>query len=266
MYRQKFFFLLLSHGTLEDVELPKKRGNLWNERFINIPSQSSLLLFFLPFLTRWLSMCSSYGIPLLLLHVTIEGRPHSSARELRGDGLKITPKDGMKEIVEQPKQKEGQDFFQDSQNLYTTSWVSAEKVKFVFLMKNNLFVFVVHVSNLWNHFSAHDKYYVPNNFYHEWGFPLNFFEPRVARKFTLIPLHLLIFTTRVITPSEKKNPSRNRVRKEEELEAVKKWHFSTYSTGVEECVITITRQKPETLFSFIKQIGHMLGMVFTLVL
>ena len=61
-------------------------------------------------------MCSSYGIPLLLLHVTIEGRPHSSARELRGDGLKITPKDGMKEIVEQPKQKEGQDFFQDSQN------------------------------------------------------------------------------------------------------------------------------------------------------
>ena len=67
-------------------------------------------------------MCSSYGIPLLLLHVTIEGRPHSSARELRGDGLKITPKDGMKEIVEQPKQKEGQDFFfQDSQNLYTTS-------------------------------------------------------------------------------------------------------------------------------------------------
>ena len=71
-------------------------------------------------------------------------------------------------------------------------------------MKNNLFVFVVHVSNLWNHFSAHDKYYVPNNFYHEWGFPLNFFEPRVARKFTLIPLHLLIFTTRVITPSEKK--------------------------------------------------------------
>ena len=46
--------------------------------------------------------------------------------------------------------------------------------------------------------------------------------------------------------------------------AVKKWHFSTYSTGVEECVITITRQKPETLFSFIKQIGHMLGMVFTL--
>ena len=120
------FFLLLSHGTLEDVELPKKRGNLWNERFINIPSQSSLLLFFLPFLTRWLSMCSSYGIPLLLLHVTIEGRPHSSARELRGDGLKITPKDGMKEIVEQPKQKEGQDFFQDSQNLYTTSWVSAD--------------------------------------------------------------------------------------------------------------------------------------------
>ena len=110
--------------------LPKKRGNLWNERFINIPSQSSLLLFFLPFLTRWLSMCSSYGIPLLLLHVTIEGRPHSSARELRGDGLKITPKDGMKEIVEQPKQKEGQDFFQDSQNLYTTSWVT--KVKFVF--------------------------------------------------------------------------------------------------------------------------------------
>ena len=56
-------------------------------------------------------MCSSYGIPLLLLHVTIEGRPHSSARELRGDGLKITPKDGMKEIVEQRKQKEGQDFF-----------------------------------------------------------------------------------------------------------------------------------------------------------
>ena len=56
-------------------------------------------------------MCSSYGIPLLLLHVTIEGRPHSSARELRGDGLKITPKDGMKEIVEQLKQKEGQDFF-----------------------------------------------------------------------------------------------------------------------------------------------------------
>ena len=209
MYRQKFFFLLLSHGTLEgDVELPKKkRGNLWNERFINIPSQSSLLLFFLPFLTRWLSMCSSYGIPLLLLHVTIEGRPHSSARELRGDGLKITPKDGMKEIVEQPKQKEGQDFFQDSQNLYTTSWVSADflhKSKVCFLMKNNLFVFVVHVSNLWNHFSAHDKYYVPNNFYHEWGFPLNFFEPRVARKFTLIPLHLLIFTTRVITPSEKK--------------------------------------------------------------
>ena len=50
------------------------------------------------------------------------------------------------------------------------------------------------------------------------------------------------------------------------MEAVKKWHFSTYSTGVEECVITITRQKPETLFSFIKQIGHMLGMVFTLVL
>lgn len=30
---------------------------------------------------------------------------------------------------------------------------------------------------------------------------------------------------------------------------------------VEECVITITRQKPETLFSFIKQIGHMLAMV-----
>ena len=143
MYRQKFFFLLLSHGTLEDVELPKKRGNLWNERFINIPSQSSLLLFFLPFLTRWLSMCSSYGIPLLLLHVTIEGRPHSSARELRGDGLKITPKDGMKEIVEQPKQKEGQDFFQDSQNLYTTSWVSADflhKIKVCFLMSLSLFL------------------------------------------------------------------------------------------------------------------------------
>ena len=46
---------------------------------------------------------SSYGIPLLLLHVTIEGRPHSFARELRGDGLKITPKDGMKEIVEQQR-------------------------------------------------------------------------------------------------------------------------------------------------------------------
>ncbi len=30
------------------------------------------------------------GIPLLLLHVTIEGRPHSFARELRGYGLKIT--------------------------------------------------------------------------------------------------------------------------------------------------------------------------------
>ena len=122
------FFLLLSHGTLEDVELPKKRGNLWNERFINIPSQSSLLLFFLPFLTRWLSMCSSYGIPLLLLHVTIEGRPHSSARELRGDGLKITPKDGMKEIVEQPKQKEGQDFFQDSQNLNSNTTIHKECV------------------------------------------------------------------------------------------------------------------------------------------
>ena len=93
------FFLLLSHGTLEDVELPKKRGNLWNERFINIPSQSSLLLFFLPFLTRWLSMCSSYGIPLLLLHVTIEGRPHSSARELRGDGLKITRKMGWRKML-----------------------------------------------------------------------------------------------------------------------------------------------------------------------
>ena len=125
---------------------------------------------------------------------------------------------------------------------------------------------MVHVSNLWNHFSAHDKYYVPNNFYHEWVFPLNFFEPRVARKFTLIPLHLLIFTTRVITPSEKKILAEIESEKEEELEAVKKWHFSTYSTGVEECVITITRQKPETLFSFIKQIGHMLGMVFTLVL
>ena len=74
----------------------------------------------------------------------------------------------------------------------------------LFFDEESLFVLVVHVSNLWNHFSAHDKYYVPNNFYHEWGFPLNFFEPRVARKFTLIPLHLLIFTTRVITPSEKK--------------------------------------------------------------
>ena len=67
-------------------------------------------------ITLLLSLCSassgcSSGIPLLLLHVTIEGRPHSSARELRGDGLKITPKDGMKEIVEQRKQKEGQDFF-----------------------------------------------------------------------------------------------------------------------------------------------------------
>ena len=41
------------------------------------------------------------GIPLLLLHVTIEGRPHSLARELRGDGLKITPKDGMKEMEEE---------------------------------------------------------------------------------------------------------------------------------------------------------------------
>ena len=73
-------------------------------------------------------MCSSYGIPLLLLHVTIEGRPHSSARELRGDGLKITPKDGMKEIVEQPKQKEGQDFFQDSQNLNSNTTIHKECV------------------------------------------------------------------------------------------------------------------------------------------
>ena len=44
---------------------------------------------------------------------------------------------------------------------------------------------------------------------------------------------------------------------------MKKWHFRQHRRGVE-CVITITRQKPETLFSFIKQIGHMLGMVFTL--
>jgi len=71
---------------------------------------------------------SSYGIPLLLLHVTIEGRPHSSARELRGDGLKITPKDGMKEIVEQRKQKEGQDFFQDSQNLNSNTTIHKECV------------------------------------------------------------------------------------------------------------------------------------------
>ena len=47
-------------------------------------------------ITLLLSLCSassgcSSGIPLLLLHVTIEGRPHSFARELRGDGLKITP-------------------------------------------------------------------------------------------------------------------------------------------------------------------------------
>ena len=47
-----------------------------NERFINIP-----WCYFLP---------KIFGIPLLLLHVTIEGRPHSFARELRGDGLKIT--------------------------------------------------------------------------------------------------------------------------------------------------------------------------------
>lgn len=54
------------------------------------------------------------------------------------------------------------------------------------------------------------------------------------------------------------------------MEAVKKMAFSLLTLPeqqqVEECVITITRQKPETLFSFIKQIGHMLGMVFTLVL
>ena len=134
------FFLLLSHGTLEDVELPKKRGNLWNERFINIPSQSSLLLFFLPFLTRWLSMCSSYGIPLLLLHVTIEGRPHSFARELRGDGLKITPKDGMKEIVEQ--QRRTRFFFQNLFSFYPR--------------KSHFLCFLVGVEkvfrNLWNHF------------------------------------------------------------------------------------------------------------------
>ena len=40
--------------------------------------------------------------------------------------------------------------------------------------------------------------------------------------------------------------------------------FSAVPARGVECVITITRQKPETLFSFIKQIGHMLGMVFTL--
>ena len=80
-------------------------------------------------------MCSSYGIPLLLLHVTIEGRPHSSARELRGDGLKITPKDGMKEIVEQPKQKEGQDFFQDSQN---PRFLGSDFL-LIFFTKNRLF-------------------------------------------------------------------------------------------------------------------------------
>ena len=51
----------------------------------------------------------------------------------------------------------------------------------LFFDEESLFVLVVHVSNLWNHFSAHDKYYVPNNFYHEWVFPLNFFEPRVER-------------------------------------------------------------------------------------
>ena len=132
---------------------------------------------------------SSYGIPLLLLHVTIEGRPHSFARELRGDGLKITPKDGMKEIVEQQRRTR---FF--------------SKLLFFLPQKITLSLFSCRSSRIYGIiFSAHDKYYVPNNFYHEWGFPLNFFEPRVARKFTLIPLHLLIFTTRVITPSEKKS-------------------------------------------------------------
>lgn len=148
---------------------------------------------------------SSYGIPLLLLHVTIEGRPHSSARELRGDGLKITPKDGMKEIVEQRKQKEGQDFFKilkistATQQFTKSTFLGCDFLQilisiFHFVKNSNvariarllfdeesLFVLVVHVSNLWNHFSAHDKYYVPNNFYHEWVFPLNFFEPRVER-------------------------------------------------------------------------------------
>ena len=47
-------------------------------------------------ITLLLSLCSASSgcssvIPLLLLCVTIEGRPHSLARELRGDGLKITP-------------------------------------------------------------------------------------------------------------------------------------------------------------------------------
>ena len=75
-----------------------------------------------------------------------------------------------------------------------------------------------------------------------------------------------------MTPSEKKILAEIESEKEEEeeLEAVKKMAFSLLTLPeqqqVEECVITITRQKPETLFSFIKQIGHMLGMVFTLVL
>ena len=103
---------------------PKKEGICGMKDLLIFLLNPPFCYFFCLFLLvdfRCAERGSSYGIPLLLLHVTIEGRPHSSARELRGDGLKITPKDGMKEIVEQPKQKEGQDFFQDSQNLYTTS-------------------------------------------------------------------------------------------------------------------------------------------------